>query len=239
MGAFIHAEYPVESRDYTRAGEASADIKRKLKQLGVSSMVLRRVAVATYEVELNLVIHSSGGKLILEVDEKGVCLTSQDIGPGIPNVEMAMREGYSTADDEARAMGFGAGMGLPNMKRNADEFEITDSLGNLISSYSHGMKQKIAIIAALVHNPKVLIMDEPFVGLDPKATLILKNIMKDICSKGGAIFFSTHVLDVAERICNKVAIIKDGKIVASGKMDELIKPGASLEDVFMEVVKDA
>ena len=101
------------------------------------------------------------------------------------------------------------------------------------------MKQKIAIIAALVHNPKVLIMDEPFVGLDPKATLILKNIMKDICSKGGAIFFSTHVLDVAERICNKVAIIKDGKIVASGKMDELIKPGASLEDVFMEVVKDA
>ena len=82
-------------------------------------------------------------------------------------------------------------------------------------------------------------MDEPFVGLDPKATLILKNIMKDICSKGGAIFFSTHVLDVAERICNKVAIIKDGKIVASGKMDELIKPGASLEDVFMEVVKDA
>ena len=125
------------------------------------------------------------------------------------------------------------------IKKYADEFEITDSLGNLISSYSHGMKQKIAIIAALVHNPKVLIMDEPFVGLDPKATLILKNIMKDICSKGGAIFFSTHVLDVAERICNKVAIIKNGKIVASGKMDELINPGASLEDVFMEVVKDA
>ena len=129
MGAFIHAEYPVESRDYTRAGEASADIKRKLKQLGVSSMVLRRVAVATYEVELNLVIHSMGGKLILDVDEKGVCLTSEDVGPGIPNIDMAMREGYSTADDEARAMGFGAGMGLPNMKRNADQFDIQSEVG--------------------------------------------------------------------------------------------------------------
>ena len=129
MGAFIHAEYPVESRDYTRAGEASADIKRKLKQLGVSSMVLRRVAVATYEVELNLVIHSMGGKLILDVDENGICLTSQDIGPGIPNIEMAMREGYSTADEEARAMGFGAGMGLPNMKRNADGFSIESEVG--------------------------------------------------------------------------------------------------------------
>ncbi|MBE5771938.1 MAG: anti-sigma regulatory factor [Clostridia bacterium] len=129
MGAFIHAEYPVDSRDYTRAGEASADIKRKLKQLGVSSMVLRRVAVATYEVELNLVIHSMGGKLILDVDEKGVSLTSVDVGPGIPNIEMAMREGYSTADDEARAMGFGAGMGLPNMKRNADDFEIESEPG--------------------------------------------------------------------------------------------------------------
>ena len=129
MGAFIHAEYPVESRDYTRAGEASADIKRKLKQLGVSSMVLRRVAVATYEVELNLVIHSLGGKLILDVDENGICLTSEDVGPGIPNIEMAMREGYSTADDEARAMGFGAGMGLPNMKRNADGFEIESEVG--------------------------------------------------------------------------------------------------------------
>ena len=129
MGAFIHAEYPVDSRDYTRAGEASADIKRKLKQLGVSSMVLRRVAVATYEVELNLVIHSMGGKLILDVDEQGVSLTSVDVGPGIPNIEMAMREGYSTADDEARAMGFGAGMGLPNMKRNADDFEIESEPG--------------------------------------------------------------------------------------------------------------
>lgn len=127
--ALIHAEYPVETADYTRAGEASADIKRKLKQLGVPSLVLRRVAVASYEVELNLVIHSLGGVLTLEVDEKGVRLTSQDVGPGIPDISMAMREGYSTANEEARSLGFGAGMGLPNMKRNADEFEIESEMG--------------------------------------------------------------------------------------------------------------
>ena len=127
--ALIHAEYPVETADYTRAGEASADIKRKLKQLGVPSLVLRRVAVASYEVELNLVIHSLGGVLTLEVDEKGVRLTSQDVGPGIPDISMAMREGYSTANEEARSLGFGAGMGLPNMKRNADDFEIESEVG--------------------------------------------------------------------------------------------------------------
>ena len=129
MSSFIHTVYPVEAADYTRAGEASADIKRKLKQLGLSSMVLRRVAVASYEVELNLVIHSQGGELILDVDEGGVRLTSQDVGPGIPDIELAMREGYSTANEDARALGFGAGMGLPNMKRNADDFEIESEVG--------------------------------------------------------------------------------------------------------------
>lgn len=129
MSAFIHSVYPVASGDYTRAGEASADIKRKLKQLGVSSTVIRRVAVASYEVELNLVIHSMGGELILEVDEGGVCLTSQDIGPGIPDIAKAMTEGFSTANEEARSLGFGAGMGLPNMKRNADGFEIESEVG--------------------------------------------------------------------------------------------------------------
>lgn len=121
----------------------------------------------------------------------------------------------------------------------ADKFEITASLGDLISSYSHGMKQKLAIISALVHTPKLLILDEPFVGLDPKAAVILKGIMKDICSNGGAIFFSTHVLDVAEKLCNKVAIIKDGVLITSGKMDEIVKDGQSLESIFMEVVDDA
>lgn len=118
----------------------------------------------------------------------------------------------------------------------ADEFEITSSLGDLISTYSHGMKQKLAIISALIHEPKLLLLDEPFVGLDPKASVILKNCMKRICKQGGAIFFSTHVLDVAEKLCNKVAIIKDGRLVTSGSMEELVKPGRSLESIFMEVV---
>jgi len=127
--SMVHQVYPVAADDFTRAGEASADIKRRLKQLGVSSAVLRRVAVASYEVELNLVIHSDGGELTLLVDQDGVHLISKDVGPGIADVEQAMREGYSTANEEARSMGFGAGMGLPNMKRNADQFAIESTLG--------------------------------------------------------------------------------------------------------------
>ena len=129
MSTLLHAEYPVEAEDYTRAGEASADIKRKLKQLGVSAGVLRRVAVASYEVELNLVIHSMGGTLTLEVSPDRVRLISADRGPGIPNLDLAMREGWSTANETARSLGFGAGMGLPNMKRNADEFDIESEVG--------------------------------------------------------------------------------------------------------------
>lgn len=119
----------------------------------------------------------------------------------------------------------------------AERFEITASLGDLISSYSHGMKQKLAIISALIHDPKLLVLDEPFVGLDPKAAFTLKQIMHEICEKGTAIFFSTHVLDVAEKLCNKVAIIKQGRIIASGTMDELTH-GESLEDVFLEVANE-
>lgn len=127
--SMLHREYQVERGDFMRAGEASADIKRRLKQLGVPSTVLRRVAVASYEVELNLVIHSLGGELALEVEPGWVHLTSRDVGPGIPDLDLAMREGYSTANEEARSLGFGAGMGLPNMKRNADDFHITSSVG--------------------------------------------------------------------------------------------------------------
>ena len=121
--------YPVHAGDYTTAGEASASIKKNLKQLGVNSSVLRRVAVAAYEVELNLVIHSMGGTLTLQVDPGQVRLISKDVGPGIPDVAQAMREGYSTADEEARSLGFGAGMGLPNMRRNATTFEIQSQVG--------------------------------------------------------------------------------------------------------------
>lgn len=124
------------------------------------------------------------------------------------------------------------------IKKYADEFEITSSLGDMISSYSHGMKQKVAIIGALIHNPKLLVLDEPFVGLDPKAALSLKNIMRRMCAEGSAVFFSTHVLEVAQKLCNKISIIKQGQIVASGNMEELIG-NQSLEDVFMEVVENA
>ncbi|MBO5374662.1 MAG: ABC transporter ATP-binding protein [Clostridia bacterium] len=120
------------------------------------------------------------------------------------------------------------------IKKYGDMLEITESLAQPISSYSHGMKQKIAIISALVHEPKLLIMDEPFVGLDPKAAFLLKEEMKRICENGGAIFFSTHVLDVAEKICDKIAIIKGGKLVKSGSMSE-IKGDESLESVFLEL----
>lgn len=123
------------------------------------------------------------------------------------------------------------------IRKYADLFELTASLGDLISAYSHGMKQKLALISALLHEPKLLILDEPFVGLDPKASVELKNIMKEICSRGGAIFFSTHVLDVAEKLCNKVAIIKDGALVVAGDMEEVVKVGMSLEDIFLQQLK--
>lgn len=121
------------------------------------------------------------------------------------------------------------------VQKYAEAFEITNALGDLISSYSHGMKQKLAIISALVHHPKLLILDEPFVGLDPTAALTLKETMRELCKEGSAIFFSTHVLDVAEKLCNKIAIIKEGKLIASGQIEELTQ-GQSLESVFMEVV---
>lgn len=120
------------------------------------------------------------------------------------------------------------------IQKYSDLFEMTPNLGNIISSFSHGMKQRTAIIAALVHSPKLLILDEPFVGLDPKATFTLKQIMQECVSTGGAIFFSTHVLDVAEKLCNKIAIIKNGKLIASGPT-AVVKGSQSLEDFFMEV----
>lgn len=120
------------------------------------------------------------------------------------------------------------------IRKYADLFEITDDLAQPISAYSHGMKQKLAVISALLHEPKLLIMDEPFVGLDPKASHILKDLMRELCNNGGAIFFSTHVLEVAEKLCDKVAIIKNGKLIKSGTMEE-VKGDASLENVFLEL----
>lgn len=122
-----------------------------------------------------------------------------------------------------------------SIKNYADLLELTSSLGDLISSYSHGMKQKLAIISALIHKPKLFVMDEPFVGLDPKAAHTLKEIMKEQCKNGSAIFFSTHVLEVAEKLCNKIAIIKDGKLVTSGETS-VVTGNSSLEELFLELI---
>lgn len=121
-----------------------------------------------------------------------------------------------------------------NIEKYADMFGMTQDMGQLISAYSHGMKQKLALISALIHEPKLLMLDEPFTGLDPKASHLLKQVMRDICEKGGAIFFSTHVLEVAEKLCNRVAIIRNGKLVVAGAMADVLGD-ESLEEVFLEL----
>lgn len=121
--------FDVEKGDFEKAGEASRKIKRSLQQLGISSKVIRHIAIAGYEGEMNIAIHSDGGQIILEVDENAVTLRLEDVGPGIPNVDLAMTEGWSTASDKVREMGFGAGMGLPNMEKNADDFGIHSKVG--------------------------------------------------------------------------------------------------------------
>ena len=128
----------------------------------------------------------------------------------------------------------GSDLRQERIRKYADMFEITSDLAQPVSAYSHGMKQKLAIISAWIHDPKLIIMDEPFVGLDPKAAHLLKGMMREKCEEGGAIFFSTHVLEVAEKLCDKVAIIKNGVLIRSGTMDE-VKGDTSLEDVFLEL----
>ncbi len=123
---------------------------------------------------------------------------------------------------------------LQRIHELAARFELTADLANPISAYSHGMKQKLAVIAAWIHEPKLIVMDEPFVGLDPKAAHILKEMMREVCDQGGAIFFSTHVLEVAEKLCDKIAIIKQGSLIRTGTMEE-VKGDASLESVFLEL----
>ncbi|MBM6800169.1 ABC transporter ATP-binding protein, partial [Coprobacillus cateniformis] len=123
------------------------------------------------------------------------------------------------------------------IKKYADMLELTSDLAQPISAYSHGMKQKLAVISAFIHNPKLIIMDEPFVGLDPKASHLLKQLMREHCDQGGAIFFSTHVLEVAEKLCDRIAIIKQGKLVISGRTQDVIG-NDSLEDVFLELEND-
>ena len=134
----------------------------------------------------------------------------------------------------ADIFGVDAALRRERIRRYADAFELTGDLAQPIAAYSHGMKQKLAIIAAWLHKPQLILMDEPFVGLDPKAAHLLKGMMREICDRGGAIFFSTHVLEVAEKLCDKVAIIKGGKLIRSGTMEE-VKDDDSLEEVFLEL----
>ena len=134
----------------------------------------------------------------------------------------------------ADIFGVGANERQARICKYADAFELTADLAQPIAAYSHGMKQKLAIISAWLHQPKLILMDEPFVGLDPKASHLLKEMMRQVCDEGGAIFFSTHVLEVAEKLCDKVAIIKSGRLIRSGAMEE-VKGDESLEDVFLEL----
>ena len=182
---------------------------------------------------------------ILRFDEGDICIDGVSIKddplackqrlayiPDTPDLYEYMK-GIQFLNFTADIFGVSAGERQQRIKKYADLFELTDSLGDNISSYSHGMKQKLAIISALIHNPKLIIMDEPFVGLDPKAAHLLKEQMREMCNQGAAIFFSTHVLEVAEKLCDKVAIIKNGRLIKSGTMDE-VKGDASLEDAFLE-----
>ena len=134
----------------------------------------------------------------------------------------------------ADIFGVGADERQERIRKYADAFELTADLAQPIAAYSHGMKQKLAIISAWLHEPKLILMDEPFVGLDPKASHLLKEMMREVCAGGGAIFFSTHVLEVAEKLCDKVAIIKGGRLIRAGTMEE-VKGDESLEDVFLEL----
>ena len=142
--------------------------------------------------------------------------------------------GWQYLDFIADVFGVDAQTRVQRVDKYAALFELTDDLPQPIATYSHGMKQKLAIISAWLHEPKLILMDEPFVGLDPKASHLLKGMMREVCDAGGAIFFSTHVLEVAEKLCDKVAIIKGGRLIRAGTMDE-VRGDDSLEDVFLEL----
>jgi len=157
--------------------------------------------------------------------------------PDNPDVYESMT-GIQYLEFLADVFGVGVDTRRQLIEKYATMFEISDVLQNPISSYSHGMKQKVVIIGALVHKPKLLLLDEPFVGLDPKASYLLKEVFKEMCEEGSAIFFSTHVLEVVEKLCNKVAIIKDGVIVANGQTKDIVS-SQSLEHIFMEIANES
>ena len=162
-----------------------------------------------------------------------VCKQSMAYIPDNPDLYDYMT-GIGFLNFVADIFGVDADTRARRIRSYADTFELTADLAQPISAYSHGMKQKLAVISALIHEPKLILMDEPFVGLDPIAAHTLKGIMRDICNRGGAIFFSTHVLEVAEKLCDKVAIIREGRLIRSGTMEE-VRGDSSLESVFLEL----
>ena len=183
------------------------------------------------------ILQFDGGEILIDgvsvKDDPLACKRKLAYIPDNPDLYEFM-SGIQFLNFVADIFGVGAKERQSRIRKYADMLELTDDLAQPISAYSHGMKQKLAIISALIHEPRLIIMDEPFVGLDPKASHLLKELMHEICAGGGAIFFSTHVLEVAEKLCDKVAIIKDGKLIRSGTMEE-VKGDESLEDVFLEL----
>ena len=183
------------------------------------------------------ILQFDGGEILIDgvsvKDDPLACKRKLAYIPDNPDLYEFM-SGIQFLNFVADIFGVGAKERLSRIRKYADMLELTDDLAQPISAYSHGMKQKLAIISALIHEPRLIIMDEPFVGLDPKASHLLKELMHEICAGGGAIFFSTHVLEVAEKLCDKVAIIKDGKLIRSGTMEE-VKGDDSLENVFLEL----
>lgn len=166
-------------------------------------------------------------------DEPVACKRELAYIPDNPDIYNFMT-GIKYLNFIADIFGVDANVRSERINKYADIFELTNDLAQPVAAYSHGMKQKLAIIAAWLHDPKLIIMDEPFVGLDPKASHLLKQMMREVCDNGGAIFFSTHVLEVAEKLCDKIAIIKDGRLIRSGTMEE-VKGDDSLETVFLEL----
>lgn len=180
--------------------------------------------------------HISVGGLSMQTDPIG-CKRQMAYIPDNPDLYDFLT-GIKYLNFIADVYGVAAEVRAERIRTYAERFELTKDLGSPISTYSHGMKQKLAIIAAWLHDPRLIIMDEPFVGLDPRAAHILKGMMREHCDAGGAIFFSTHVLEVAEKLCDKVAIIRQGRLIAAGSMAE-VKGDSSLENVFLELEGDS
>jgi len=229
------------SFEYTKGKKVINDLDLKIEDGDICAFVGRNGAGKTTTIKSIVGIsHITDGKILLDgIDiEKDPLKYKQELAyipdnpilydylTGIQYLEF-IADMYEVTEKNRRN----------RIEKYAKEFELYDELGNLISSYSHGMKQKLVLIGALVHSPKLYVLDEPFVGLDPKSAFTLKKILKEEAKNGKIVFFSTHVLDVAEKLCNKIAIIKDGKLVVNGQMDKVTKD-KSLEDIFMELISD-